>query len=346
MDRNTGGTGITITNAVFDGTPGGGYQTVSGGTTVIGASGVGNGVGASGVVLSNVSGDLAFTDLDVFADGGAAVRVTGTGAVNTGAGTGTRVTVGAGVAIFEAIGGPAVDVTNATIDLQPTSIKSTNSATTGVSLDTVTGTFAAGSGSTITNATGTDFNVNAGNAAVTYNGTITDTTGRLVSVTSATGGTKSFTGAISDTGSGTGQGIFLNANTGAAISFTGALTLSTGGNDAFTATGGGTVTATPATEHQYRDHHDGHRAQRGEHHDRRGWPDLRQRLGRHRGLGPASGIVLNNTGRLRQADRETAGRFRRRRARGVSLTSTVARSFRPMSDPGHTAAAASKGDSR
>ncbi|MCW5851736.1 MAG: hypothetical protein KIT87_16810, partial [Anaerolineae bacterium] len=241
----TGGTGINISSATFDATPGGGYQQVSGGTTVIGASG--NGVGGAGMLLTNVSGDLAFTDLDIFADNGAALRVTGTGAVNTGAGTGTQVTVGTGVAIFEATNGPAVDVTNATIDLQLTSLKSQSSTTTGVSLDTVFGTFSAGSGSQITNATGTDFNINAGNAAVTYNGTISDTTGRLVSVTSTTGGTKSFTGAISDTNSGTGQGIFLNSNTGATISFSGALTLSTGSTDAFTATGGGTVSTTDTT---------------------------------------------------------------------------------------------------
>jgi hypothetical protein len=245
VSQNNVGTGIAITSAKFDATPGGGYQTVSGGTTVVGASG--NGVGASGVVLANVSGDLAFTDLDIFADAGAALRITGTGAVNTGAGTGTRVTVGAGVATFAATGGPAVDVTNTTIDLQLASLTSTNSASTGVNLDTDTGTFSAPSGSAITNATGTDFNVNAGTAAITYGGTITDTTGRLVSVTGATGGTISFAGAISDTGSGTGQGIFLNGNTGATIGFTAPLTLSTGASDAFTATGGGTVTATDTT---------------------------------------------------------------------------------------------------
>ncbi|MFN7985947.1 MAG: Ig-like domain-containing protein [Thermoanaerobaculia bacterium] len=245
IGQNNVGNGIVVATAKFDATPGGGYDTVSGGTTVVGVPG--NGVGANGLLMTNVSGDLAFTDLDVFADGGAALKVTGTGAVNTGAGTGTRVTVGAGVATFEAVGGPAVDVTNATVDLQLASLKSTNSAQTGVSLDTVTGTFSAPAGSSITNATGTDFNVNAGNAAVTYGGTITDTTGRLVSVTSTTGGTKSFTGAITDSGSGTGQGVFLNSNTGATISFAGALTLSTGASDAFTATGGGAVTATDTT---------------------------------------------------------------------------------------------------
>ena len=49
-----------------------------------------------------------------------------------------------------------------------------------------------------------------------------------------------FTGAITDTG----PGIFLNANTGSTITFTGGLALTTGANPAFTATGGGTVTAT------------------------------------------------------------------------------------------------------
>ncbi len=240
----TGGTGISVANMVFDATPGGSYQTVSGGSTVIGASGAGNGVGASGMVLTSVSGDLSFIDLDIYADNGAALSLSGTGVVNIGAGTGTQVAVSSGVATFVATGGPAVSAATATINLQPATLSSTNSTSTGVSLDTVAGTFMAGVGSTISNATGTDFNINAGTATVTYGGTISDTTGRLVSVTNATGGTKSFTGTISDGGVGTGTGILLNANTGATISFTGALTLSTGANAAFTATGGGTVSAT------------------------------------------------------------------------------------------------------
>src|SRR5262249_49589573 len=154
VSQNNVGTGIAITSAKFDANPATvAYDQVSGGTTVVGASGPGNGVGGSGIVLTNVSGDLAFTDLDIFADAGAALSVTGTGQVNTVAGTGTRVTVGAGVATFAATGGPAVSVTNSTIDLQLQSLTSTNSATTGVNLDTVTGPFSAPSGSSITNAT-------------------------------------------------------------------------------------------------------------------------------------------------------------------------------------------------
>jgi len=239
VSGNTGGSGIVINTATFDLTPGGSYQQISGGTTVIGA--FGNGVGGAGMLLSNVAGDIAFSDLDIFADGGAGLQVTGTGAVNIGAGTGTRVTVAPGVAIFEAVGGPAAGITNATVDLQLPSLKSTNSATTGVSLDTVTGTFSAGSGSSITNAAGTDFNINAGTAAVTYSGTITDDVGRLVSVTNATGGTKSFTGAITDGDDGDGNGVSLSNNAGATVRFSGGLVLSTGANAAFAATGGGTV---------------------------------------------------------------------------------------------------------
>jgi hypothetical protein len=238
----TGGTGINIAgpNVTFDSTPGGSFQTVSGGTTTIGTAG--NGVGASGMLLTSVAGDLSFTDLDIVSSAGAGLQASGTTAYTSSAGF--QVAVGAGVASIDATGGPAVDLNTVTANTLPfVTVVSTNSATTGVSLDTVIGTFSAGVGSSITNATGTDFNINATSAAVTYGGTITDNSGRVVSVTSTAGGTKSFTGAISGSGAGS-TGISLTNNTGATISFSGGLTLSTGANPAFTATGGGTVSAT------------------------------------------------------------------------------------------------------
>jgi hypothetical protein len=210
VSGNTAGTGLSIASAIFDSTPGASYQTVSGGTMVVGASG--NGVGASGVVMTNVSGALNFTDLDIFADGGAGLRATGSGAFT--------LQTSAGVSIIEAAGGPAVDIASAAIDLQLSSLKSTNSATTGVALNTITGTFSAGSGSTISNiisAAGTAFQVGSSNATISYAGTISATTG---------------------------TGVSLTSNTGSTISFTGTLTLSTGTNPAFVATGGGTVTTT------------------------------------------------------------------------------------------------------
>ena len=67
------------------------------------------------------------------------------------------------------------------------------------------------------------------------------TPGRSIDIQNRTGGTVTFTGAITDTG----QGIFLNANTGSTINFTGGLALARRAPiPAFTATGGGTVSAT------------------------------------------------------------------------------------------------------
>ena len=243
ISGNTVGTGISVNTAKFDSTPGGTFQTVSGGTTVIGASG--NGVGAAGMVLNAVSGDLFFTDLDIYADGGAGLSFAGTTAYTGSAGF--QIGMNPGVGTIVAVGGPAVSGTLASVSLPVGTLSSSASTTTGVNLDTLGGTFSAGSGSTIVNATGTDFNINAGTVNATYDGTITDATGRLVNVANATGGTKSFTGTISDTGAGTGTGIFLNSNTGATINFTGALTVNSATNAAFTATAGGTVSATDTT---------------------------------------------------------------------------------------------------
>jgi Bacterial Ig-like domain/Bacterial Ig domain/FG-GAP-like repeat len=238
ISGDTIGNGIFIIGPVtFDATPGGTFNPVNGGTTRVGVSG--NGVSAAGMVMTTVTGALDFVDLDIFADTNAALSVTGTG-VFTGA-AGTRITVTAGASILAASAGPAVSLTNLTADLQLGGLTSANSVGDGVLLSGVVGTFTAPSTAAITNASGVDFNILGGTANVTFNGTITDDLGVLVSVTSAVAGTKSFTGAITDGNDGDGSGITLTNNTGATITFSGGLTLSTGGNPAFTATGGGTI---------------------------------------------------------------------------------------------------------
>ncbi|PKO12181.1 MAG: hypothetical protein CVU39_25235, partial [Chloroflexi bacterium HGW-Chloroflexi-10] len=236
IDTSTG-TGINITgpNVIFDATPGGSYNTVPGGTTRIGQSG--NGVGLSGMLLTNVSGDLSFTDLDIFAGNGTALQASSP-SVYTGS-AGFRIVVAANVATVNAINGPALDLNTITATLPFSDLDSSNSTTRGISLSTVAGTISAKNGSAITNATGEDFYINAGNADVTYEGVINDTTGNLITISNTTGGVKSFTGAI--TYNGTGSGVSLTNNTGATINFLGGLTLSTATNPAFTATGGGTV---------------------------------------------------------------------------------------------------------
>ncbi|GMU65132.1 MAG: hypothetical protein AMXMBFR36_14060 [Acidobacteriota bacterium] len=249
VSGNTGGSGLVLTGPLtLDATPGGAYQQVAGGVTVIGASG--NGVGASGLVLNNVSGDLAFTDLDVFADAGTAIRAGGTGAVNVGAGTGTRVSVGAGVGIAEATGGPAVDLSNLTASLPLTTIRSTNTTTTGVSLATVLdaanpafdAVFSAGPGSTISTAvgaTGPAFAVSGGNGRIDYAGTITNNSAaaRAVSIATWAGDDAAddlvLSGAIDENGA----GILVNGCAGSrAITFSGGMDVDTGANDGFVAT--------------------------------------------------------------------------------------------------------------
>src|ERR1041385_5837013 len=96
-------------------------------------------------------------------------------------------------------------------------------------------------GGALSGATGNAFDVSgAGNAVITYSGTIGNTTARSVSVVNKNGGSGSLSGAVS----GSNLGIVLTGNTGSTINFTGGISLSTGANAAFTATGGGTVNAT------------------------------------------------------------------------------------------------------
>src|SRR6185436_13899692 len=67
-------------------------------------------------------------------------------------------------------------------------------------------------------------------------------TSRAVNIANRTGGTITLSGLV--TSGGVGSGVNLTTNAGAVINFTGGLSLSTGVNAAFTATGGGTVNAT------------------------------------------------------------------------------------------------------
>ena len=240
IHQSTVGAGVTIANATFDANPAtGGVQQVNAGTLPIGVSG--DPVGGAGLTLTNVQGNLSFTDLDVFA-GTSALTATGTG-------TGLTLAVAPLVSTLVAQNGAAVNLTLAAITLQVGSLTSTTSAS-GVSLTTVSGTFSAPSGSTITKSSGTGAAFSVNNSAAgttvlsaTYGGTINNTsgTGGSVAITTADAGSSlSFTGAITDN---PGTGIALATNTGATMSFSGGLTLN-GANSRFAATGGGTLNVT------------------------------------------------------------------------------------------------------
>ena len=117
----------------------------------------------------------------------------------------------------------------------------TNSGTTGISLTGCTGSFTTTAGA-ISGVTGDDVLISGGTANISIGSSITNTAARPVNVANKTAGTVTFSGAISDTGT----GISLSTNTGSTISFTGGINSSTGTIAAFAATGGGTVNVTGA----------------------------------------------------------------------------------------------------
>jgi VCBS repeat-containing protein len=341
---DTNGAGIVVTGpATFDATAGGALDPVSGGVTVIGAPG--NAITGAGLTLGSVTGALNFADLDVFA-GGAGVVITGSGAF-TGA-AGTRVTVPNGVSIIQAGNGPGVDVSNATLDLRLSSLTVSASPTTGVSLVNVSdGTvaptsafFSAGSGSTIVNVTGTDFNVDGGNATVSYGGSINNTAGRSLAVQNRTGDSVTFTNTSTITDNGTG--ILVNANAaGAVTDVLGTLTLSTGANAAFAAASGGTLrvmgaanTITTATGVALNVTNTTIGAGSGAPETGLRFRSISAGTG---ASGPANGIVLNNTGASGSltvtgtGGAGTGGTIQRTTSHGVSLTSTLSPSFTSMS---------------
>jgi hypothetical protein len=225
VSGDTGGDGIVISNAIFDAIPGGASDPVNGGVTAIGSAG--NGVGAIGLILSSTTGNLHFNSLSI-------EGLTGISLTNA------RVSAAAG--LVTATAGPAVAASNAVVGLALTSLTSAGSPTSGISLAGVTGSLTAAGGS-ITNSIGTNVAISGSNMTFNYGGTITDDVGQLVSVSSSTGGTYTFSGAISDGNDGDGNGISLSANAAATtVNFTGGMTLSTSANGAFTALNGGTLT--------------------------------------------------------------------------------------------------------
>jgi VCBS repeat-containing protein len=200
------------------------------------------GSGSGAIRLSNTTGtptlgDGVGNDLVLQTTSGATAAFEATNAAG--------VTVDAGgTDTVSATGGPAVDISSSSGSTYSfDSVTSTNSAGDGINLDSNGATtFSSGSGSAISGAAGIGLDVNQGTGNVTYNGTISTTAAgsRPVEVTGRSGGTVDLSGTVN----GTGQGVNLTGNTGATVRFAGGLTLTTGANPAFTATGGGTVVVT------------------------------------------------------------------------------------------------------
>ncbi|WP_183092704.1 beta strand repeat-containing protein [Nocardioides stalactiti] len=170
------------------------------------------GSSTGGIQATNASGSMTLGAVNLTSSGGTALALTSS--------TGWSVpNIGSATAQILATAGPAVDVQSSDATLSFDYITSTNSTGDGINLDGLgAGTFTTTDG-LISGAAGIAFDVNGGNGAITYPGIINNGTGDTVEVTGRTGGTVSFTGAVSDTND-AGGGINLNANTGGTTQFT------------------------------------------------------------------------------------------------------------------------------
>lgn len=95
----------------------------------------------------------------------------------------------------------------------------------------------------ISGAQGDGLDISGGSGAIADAAPISGAAGHSLVISGRTGGTVAVSGAITDTQA-DGGGIDLANDGGATVSFTGQIRISTGAQEAFDATGGGTVTAT------------------------------------------------------------------------------------------------------
>lgn len=126
--------------------------------------------------------------------------------------------------------GNGMNMTNSGSSFTVTNTTIATSGAAGVQLGG-NGTFSF-TGGTISGSTGAAVDVNAGSGNFTFaNTALNNTTGRIVDITGRTGGTVSFSGNLSDTGT----GVIVNNNTGGTTTFSGGTkTLNTGANAAVT----------------------------------------------------------------------------------------------------------------
>ena len=145
--------------------------------------------------------------------------------------------------------GQAMNLNTGTLTATLLGVTSTG-GTNNINLVSVAGTSNFGSGA-LSGASNTSFAMgtaavsSGGTATITYGGTITQATSNQAPIVfqNRSGGTVTLSGNVTATAAGV-RGISLLTNPAATTAFTGVLNLSTGTNTGFTATGGGTVSAT------------------------------------------------------------------------------------------------------
>jgi len=174
-----------------------------------------------------------------FGDLATILTAAGAGIVTTNPGTVT-ISPPAPVTI-QTIGGPALNLSGGTYNGFNFSSLSANNTVNGIVLTNTAGFISCGGGN-IQNTTGDAVVITGGSNSITLGTFITNSAGRAVEVTGHTGGNVVFN-QITDTA----QGVFLDNNPGTTFFFAGTMNLNTGANDAFTATGGGSLDATGAS---------------------------------------------------------------------------------------------------
>lgn len=182
-----------------------------------------NGLGISAATITGVTITSAVTGIDLTGASGA-INVTNTtmGGVSS---TGLLASNFSGTGTFNNF-----DITGA----------GTGVSVTGGS----TGTLTFDNASSIAGTSGVAFNIDTATAALTYNGTINQTSAAsAVKINAMTGGSATFGGKITAS-TGAANAIDLTGNAGGTINFNGGLDLTTDGGFAFSAINGGTLNVT------------------------------------------------------------------------------------------------------
>ena len=216
-----GGVGVSLDTVTFDadgGTAGGGDadftgDTVNGGTLQVGQGGS---VAGAGVSFANVSGDVSFGAVDV-ASVGNAFTVTGTGALNAGAGTGFQLATTSGAINSSTGSGVYFDPFTANVTL--TSI--TSNGGQGLVLDAIGGSFTVTGDVTVNGATGNGIDISNSSATVQIQGTTTVTgpNGDGIALTDNSG-TVTFNAVSISNPNGVSSGVGIDVEgTNAAITF-------------------------------------------------------------------------------------------------------------------------------
>jgi hypothetical protein len=247
--NNTTTANITIQNTVNISQTGGNLVNINGGNATVSFSHGGTYTNSGGInVLNTAGGTYTFNNLDVtgFNNAGqSAFAMSGNAAGTTVNVSDLDVTTTAGNALV-AVGPGVLNFTDATSSLSAgngiglslsgginvgsatfTSVSASGTGA-GIDLNGATSTGITINGGAISGMSAEGLRVNGGAYGVTYAGTISNVTGRVVDVTSRTGGTVTVSGAVSDTDG--GNGVRFDSNTGAStLTFSSGVTLGTSG---------------------------------------------------------------------------------------------------------------------